>query len=245
LYAALCRSFARDERVAAIAPDLRWDFPLRLLGGLHYLVLGGEASWDAVDGAVDSHMEFLVRFVREQPVQTNEVARARHLLTGLRAVGAERVDLLELGTAGGLLLYLDRYGYGPSPEIVRRRGIDTHPIDVTTDEGAHLLEAFVWPDQIERLERLREAIEIVRADPPELIAGDYVDLVSELVDENTVVMSAVTTVYLDDERYAELVEKLRGVTWISLEGPRHDHDYEGMRLELNGRVLAEHLDYHA
>jgi hypothetical protein len=92
---------------------------------------------------------------------------------------------------------------------------------------------------------LREAIEIVRADPPELIAGDYVDLVSELVDENTVVMSAVTTMYLDDERYAELTDKLRGVTWLSLEGPRHDHDYEGMRLELNGRVLAEHVDYHA
>jgi hypothetical protein len=245
LYAALCRRFAGDARVAAIAPDLRWDLPLRLLGGLHYLVLGGEASWDAVDEAVDSHLEFLARFVREQPVQTNEVGRARALLAGLVALGADRVDLLELGTAGGLLLYLDRYGYGPSPEIVRRRGIDTHPIDVTTAEGARLLEAFVWPDQPERLERLREAIEIVRADPPELIAGDYVDLVSELVDENTVVMSAVATMYLDDERYAELVDKLRGVTWLSLEGPRHDHDYEGMRLELNGRVLAEHVDYHA
>ena len=250
MYAALCRRFAGDERVAAIAPDLRWDFPLRLLGGLHYLVLGGEASWDAVDEAVDSHLTFLARFVREQPVQTNEIARGRALLHGLVAVGAERVDLLELGTAGGLLLYLDRYGYGPSPEIVRRRGVDTHPIDVTTDEGARLLEAFVWPDQPERLERLREAIEIVRADPPELIRGDYVDLLPELLadrrdDATTVVMSCVSTVYLSDERYAELRAKLRDVTWLSLEGPRHDHDYEGMRLELNGRVLAEHVDYHA
>ena len=56
---------------------------------------------------------------------------------------------------------------------------------MTTDEGARLLEAFVWPDQPERLERLRAAIEIVRADPPELIRGDYVDLVLRaLVERN-------------------------------------------------------------
>jgi hypothetical protein len=232
--------------VAAIAPDLRWDFPLRLLGGMHYLVLGGEGSWDDVDGMLDGRAEFLARFAAEQPVQTNEVARARPLLRGLAAVGRERIDLLELGTAAGLLLYLDRYGYEHDGrfEIVRRRGIDRHPIDVTTEEGARLLEAFVWPDQSERIERLRAAIEIVRRDPPELIAGDYVDLVSELVDEDTVVMSCVTTMYLDDERYAELAEKLRGVTWLSLEGPRHARDYDGMQLVLDGRVLEEHVDYH-
>ena len=47
--------------------------PLRLLGGLHYLVLGGEASWD---DPLDAHREFLSEFVREQRVQTNEVQRA-------------------------------------------------------------------------------------------------------------------------------------------------------------------------
>jgi hypothetical protein len=192
---------------------------------------------------IESRADWLARFAREQPVQTNEVGRALPLLRGLEAVGRERIDLLELGTAGGLLLYPDRYYEAPF-EIVRRRGIDTHPVDVTTDEGARLLEAFVWADQTERISRLREAIEIVRQDPPELIKGDYVDLVSDLVDEDTVVMSCVTTMYLDDDRYAELREKLRGVTWLSLEGPRGDRDYEGIRLELNGRVLAEHVDFH-
>ncbi|HLB20003.1 MAG TPA: DUF2332 family protein, partial [Gaiellaceae bacterium] len=97
----MCRRFAEDGRVAAIAPDLNWDFPLRLLGGLHYLVLGGEASWDAVDEALDQRADFLARFVREQPVQTNEVGRARALLEGLQAVGREQIDLLELGTSAG------------------------------------------------------------------------------------------------------------------------------------------------
>jgi len=245
MYAALASRLASDPRVAAIAPDLNWDFPLRLLGGLHYLVLGGEGAWDDVDAMLDARADFLARFAAEQPVQTNEVARSRALLRGLAAVGCERIDLLELGTAGGLLLYLDRYGYPYDGfEIVRRRGIDRHPIDVTTDEGARLLEAFVWPDQTERIARLRAAIEVVRQDPPELIAGDYVDLVTDLVDEDTVVMSCVTTMYLPDDRYAELVEKLRGTTWLSLEGPRHARDYDGMQLVLDGRVLEEHVDYH-
>jgi len=210
---------------------------------MNYLVLGGEASWDDVDALLDTQAEFLTRFAAEQPVQTNEVGRARALVRGLAAVGRERIDLLELGTSAGLLLYLDRY-YDAPFEIVRRRGIDTHPIDVTTDRGARLLEAFIWPGQPERIERLRRAIEIVREDPPELIEGDYVDLVSELVGEETVVMTCVTTMYLDDERYAELAAKLRGVTWLSLEGPRGDLDYDGMRLELDGRVLAENVDFH-
>jgi hypothetical protein len=246
LYATLARRLARDRRVATIAPDLRWDLPLRLLGGMHYLVLGGEGSWDDVDAMLDTRAQFLARFAAEHPVQTNEVGRAWPLLRGLAAVGHERIDLLELGTAAGLLLYLDRYGYEHDGqfEIVRRRGIDTHPIDVTTDEGARLLEAFVWPDQTERIERLRAAIEIVRQDPPELIAGDYVDLVSDLVEEDTVVISCVTTMYLDDDRYAELAEKLRGTTWLSLEGPRGEREYEGMQLSLNGRVLEEHVDFH-
>jgi hypothetical protein len=237
---------AADSRVGALAPDLRWDFPLRLLAGLHSLVLGDEASWDDVGAALDEHAPFLARFAAEQSVQTNEVARAVPLLRGLAATGRKRIDLLELGAAAGLLLCLDRYGHqhGGVFEIVRRRGIDTHPIDVTTDEGARLLEAFVWADQAERVERLRAAIAIAREDPPELIAGDYVELVSDLIGEETVVMSCVTTMYLDDDRYRELSEKLRGVTWLSLEGPRHARGYEGMQLVLDGRILEEHVDYH-
>jgi hypothetical protein len=255
--------------VAALAPDLRWDFPLRLLGGLHYLVLAGEGSWDDVDAMLDERGEFLARFAAEQPVQTNEVARAWALLPGLLSLGEREIDLLELGASAGLLSCLDRYGYRygsgrwgsgrPVLEgetalpdglldgrlnIVSRRGIDRHPIDVTDNESVRLLEAFIWPDQTERRERLHEAIAVAREDPPELVQGDYVELAPTLVGEHTVVISAVTTLYLDDERHAELMERLRGVTWLSLEPPRHDREYDGMRLELDGRVLAEHVDFH-
>lgn len=57
--------------------------------------------------------------------------------------------------------------------VVRRRGIDIAPVDATTDEGARLLESFVWADETARIERLCAAIEMLRGDPPDLIAGDY------------------------------------------------------------------------
>jgi len=227
-----------------LAPDLRWDFPLRLLAGLHYLVLAGDGSWDDVDAMLDAR-EFLARFAAERPVQTNEVGRAWPLMRGLNAIGRERLDLLEIGAAGGLLLYPDRY-YPQDVrfEVARRRGIDRRPIDVASEAGARLLEAFVWADQTDRIARLRAAIEVARSEPPELVEGDYVELVSELVGPETVVVSAVTTLYLDDDRYAALAERLRGTTWLSLEAPRGRPDYDGLQLTLNGRVLAEHVDYH-
>ncbi len=78
------------------------DMPLRLLGGLHYLVLGGEASWD---DPLDAHREFLSEFVREQGVQTNEFQRA-WVLTPLflriaERPGASSFDLSSWGRAPG------------------------------------------------------------------------------------------------------------------------------------------------
>lgn len=220
-----------------IAPDLRWDLPLRLLGGLHYLVLGGLASWDDVDGALDTHAEFLRRHAAEQQVQTNEVQRSYALLPAFLAVADGRpLDLLELGPSAGLNLVWDRYAYRyrtgdwgaselrlsgddrvPPPaallardvHVARRRGIDRSPVDVTTEHGARVLQSFVWPDQTERLERLRRAIEILRADPPELITGDYVELFGSVFGDSLegaqpIVFQTASTMYLTPDELEQL-----------------------------------------
>ena len=189
-----------DPRVDDIAPDLSWDLPLRLLAGIHYLVLGGDASWGELDAALEQHAEFLARWCAEQEVQTNEVQRSWGLLPAfLSLADARPFDVLELGPSAGLNLLWDRYRYryssgtwgsgvleltgddrvpppaellGHRVEVVRRRGVDLSPVDVTTEHGARLLQAFVWADQADRLERLRRAIDVVRHDPPELIRGD-------------------------------------------------------------------------
>lgn len=156
-------------------------------------------------------------------------------LTVARA--AERpLDLIELGTSGGLNLYWDRYHYSyeagmwgrqdarlrltgeersPVPgelldvevQVERRRGIDLNPIDVTTEEGIRLLRSFD-PSQKHRT-RLQAAAEIVRCDRPELLRGDYLDLLPHLLHARddttlTIVFQTLSTVYLSDEQRGRL-----------------------------------------
>ncbi len=129
------------------------------------------------------------------------------------------------------------------------------------ERGARLLEAFVWPDQHERIERLRRAIAIARTCDIDLRRGDYVDLLPSVLAERRddalmVVFHSVSTTYLDDDRYAQLVSVLeRGgadgpLAWVSFEGPRHDPDYGGVALAVTHwprgetRRLAK-VDFHA
>jgi hypothetical protein len=267
LYAALARSFADDPLVAAIVGEHkpRWEAPLRLFGGVHYLELSGVVRhpWLKFRGVLESHRDWLKRFVAEQPVQTNEVQRSWALLPAFLTVADGRpLDLIELGPSAGLNLFWDRYRYRygesdwgprdaplelageahpPPPsrlfdtevQVRKRVGIDRRPVDITTDHGSRLLQAFVWADQAERLERVWRAIELARADPPELLEGDYVEVVPPLLadrdlDALTVVFHSASTVYLrDDERAAleKAIEDAGGggsLAWISYEVDRDE-----------------------
>jgi hypothetical protein len=270
--------------VDGIVGDYTWDTPLRLSGGLHYLVLDGRASWDAVPEALVEHRDFLRRFVAEQPVQTNEVQRCWTLLPCFlevaRRAGAETLDLIELGPSAGLNLVWDRYRYGYAeggwgaaeaqlelrgeerrlvpgelfgltPRVRGRVGIDRAPIDVTSDESARLLRSFVWPDQHWRLELLDEAIQAVRDDPPELLQGDFVEVLPALLAERrpdglTVVFETAVLGYLDAggrKRVHDALARAGAEAPLAfVSNPHH-----GMRLQLwpggEAEVLA-HADFH-
>jgi hypothetical protein len=282
LYVELCRRFAEDAAVAAIVgEELGWDVPLRLLGGLHYLVLGGEARWD---DPLERHAPFLREFVRTQRVQTNEVQRSWVLLPGfLRAaelLGAEELDVVELGPSAGLNLVWDRYRYiyeagewGPVdaplrlsgrerttvperllarvPRVQRRVGIDVAPVDVTTNEGARLLESFVWAGQEERVARLRRAIEVVRANPPELVRGEIgEELPRVLRNRPTIVFQTAVFGYVDDRTVqsvrATLSDPRRPIAFVSAGGGRSDEPAWGMRIFRPGREreFLGHADFH-
>jgi hypothetical protein len=93
--------------------------------------------------------------------------------------------------------------------VARRRGIDLNPVDVTTPHGSRLLQAFVWADQSQRLERLRRAIEVAREDPPELMRGNYVELLPALLRDRRegaqlVVFQTASTMYLDRRALGKL-----------------------------------------
>jgi hypothetical protein len=295
LYADVCRRLADDEAVAAIvAGAIRWDFPIRLLGALHYLQLAHELDpWRSLHDVLIDRREELRDFVADHDVQTNEVGRCFALLPAFLelARGGERpLELLELGPSAGLNLLFDRYRYhydagdwGPhDAEIVlsarerrgvpadllatgvavrRRRGIDLHPIDVCDDDATRVLKAFVWADQPDRLARLDRALAHARREPPELIRGDYVDLLPDVVKERDadsllVVFQTASTQYLPRTRYDELRRVLRDASreaplaWVSTQ--RHDEEagrFDGWALELaswpeqDARVVA-YMGYH-
>jgi hypothetical protein len=170
-----------------------------------------------------------------------------------RETGADALDLVELGPSAGLNLLWDRYAYAyragqwgaaelllrgveyaPVPrEVLARRpavrqrlGIDLNPVDVTSEHGARLLRAFIWPGRVERGQRLKKAIEIFRREPPVLVRGDYMELLPGLLAERdegalTVVFQTASTGYLRPEQRVDLRELLESagregpLGWIS------------------------------
>lgn len=183
--------------------------------------------------------------------QTNEAGRCASLLPLLSRIEGP-IALLEVGAAAGLCLYPDRwrYRYGaevigdPSapllvcepvgaftaptrlPEVIWRAGLDLNPLDVTNDDDAHWLEVLVWPEQHERLERLRAAVQLARADPPTLVRGDLNDDLLRLVaqapsDATLVVMHSAVLTYLSAEERRRFVDQVTALPghWISNEGP--------------------------
>jgi hypothetical protein len=197
------------------------------------------------------------------------------------------LDLVELGPSAGLNLLWDRYRYlyageawgsavsplvlagelrgslpagllDVEPVVGKRIGIDLNPVDVTTEEGSLLLQSFTWVGQTARLERLRQAIAVVRADPPELVRGDYVELLPELLgardpDALTVVFQTASTMYLSTEQRARLERALDaagargGLAYLTATQPDDEsHSFWALRLRTwpGGERLLAHMDFH-
>jgi hypothetical protein len=275
--AALFRECATDPLALSLVPDSpSWDVPHRLLAGARWLALSGDVDdfetavdpWGSFHAVLEEHGDWLSRFVRERPVQTNEVQRCWVLLPILLTVArlADRpLDLVELGTSAGLNLLWDRYGYRygagvwgdpESPlqlegeersavpaellrievQVRRRVGIDLQPVDVMTVEGLRLLDTFVRDDGYRT--RLRQASEVLGREPPELVRGDYLDLLPGILQARsdsalTVVFQTISTVYLSDEERDSLraiVEKAGAegpLAWISTPTPEEHGQRRG------------------
>jgi len=171
---------------------------------------------------VQQHTKVLRELVH-RPVQTNEVGRCAALLGGFLEVVRRTgfpLRLLEVGAAGGLILRWDLYRYegrdeswgdpdspvrirgafpGANPpfdtrvKITDRRGCDASPVDPCTEEGQLTLQAYVWPDQVERFRLLTSAIEVAREVPVRVDRANAVEWVEDALASN--VSGAATVVY--------------------------------------------------
>jgi hypothetical protein len=112
------------------------------------------------------------------------------------------------------------------PEVVWRAGLDLNPLDLTAADDLAWLEALVWPEHEERRRRLRAATDVLRAEPPLLLAGDLVAdlpaLAAQAPPEATlVVFHSAVLAYATPERrrrFADVVAELPG-HWVANEAP--------------------------
>ncbi len=156
--------------------------------------------WKAVSTALTTQTSFIDDWINNPP-QTNEVRRAITLISVGHWL-ADRFGLpmrvSELGASGGLNLHWDRYGMrvggqvfgaaepaltltpdwsGPLPPerrplVVSRAGVDLNPLDPERPADALRLQAYLWPDQPERMALTRAAI---AAASTRVSQGDAID----------------------------------------------------------------------
>jgi hypothetical protein len=215
----------------------------------------GEA-WPAFADVLREHRDVLRRLVEDPVQTNEpgrcaallggflEVAR----MTGLP------LRLLEVGAGAGLNLRCDRYRYelgeerwGPagSPVVLRSRmtgvgrppldaplevasraGCDRRPVNPCTEAGRLTLTSYVWPDQVERLERLRAALAVaaeVHASVERTGAADWIEarLAEPPPGTTTVVFHSIVMQYLfaeERERFERAVKAASGgVAWLRME----------------------------
>jgi hypothetical protein len=224
--------------------------------------------WPDVRETLLGSADALRSTIARRSTQTNEVNRSVSMAALLVAACADvpgtPVALVELGSSAGLLLGLDRYRVevgaavlgdpassvvcagdvagppiaGELPTIVERVGIDRSPVALDDEGEVRWLEACLWPDQPERLERFRAAVALLRVDPPLVVAGDMIDDLGSVAHSaravagaiagpaHLVVMCSWALTYVRRDRrpailatLADLAADGRPVSWLSAEPP--------------------------
>jgi hypothetical protein len=149
--------------------------------------------------------------------------------------------LLEVGASAGLNLRWDRFRYeaegfswGPSAspvklefelegappgdlpssvEIVSREGCDASPIDPTDEEGQLTLLTYIWPDQTERIARMKSALQVAREEPAEVeqeLAAVWAQkmLATPVRGQATVIYHSIMSQYLSDAERTALFDAI-------------------------------------
>ena len=140
----------------------------------------------ALSTTLETQSDFVLAYL-DFPPQTNELRRSSIVAAGLHAISAKTdlpLALFEVGSSAGLNLIPDLYAqrlgdsrFGDqgspiqlspewrgaalsptSPEIAARCGCDLNPLDLNDTNDVARLTSYTWPDQVDRLTRLKHAI---------------------------------------------------------------------------------------
>jgi|FEC22Drversion2_1045045.scaffolds.fasta_scaffold00521_30 hypothetical protein len=275
LYEGLAEGIAEDGDVLAFLLTLpRPKRQPNLLFAAVRHRLGTPADWLDFRHRLLADQDAVREVMLARSTQTNEPARCAVLLPLLAAL-PQPLALIEVGASAGLCLLPDLYGYDygrarlmpqrsstsmpvfvcdvrgavplPSalPQIAWRAGLDLNPLNAHQTGDREWLEALVWPEQTERLVRLRQALAIAAEARPRIVTGDLRSDLAELVAEaplgaTRVIFHTAVLAYVAEpvEREAFAAEAMRlGDCWIANEVPAAIPALASFAEEATGRFL--------
>jgi len=262
------------------APDLARYYPS--VAGADVLPFDDKAVWAAFRATLVDRAEEVRAGMAEAPQtneigRSAVLAGALQVLVARYGLG---VHLVEVGASGGLNLRPDRLrvqledgrGLGPvdSPvvlpvdwrgdlpnlraplRVLSRTGTDLDPVDVSTPAGRLRLTSYVWPDQLDRLARLRAAFVLAAAEPVPVREERAIDTLAGLrlsLGALTVVWHSLFWQYLDDDERAAFAARLDALgatatpdaplARLSLE-PRGRHEPDGVRFLVRVQTWPGH-----
>jgi len=234
-------------------PALRRQ-PNLLFGALRWHDAPIKDPQDAVSWAHE-HADEVLHVLSTRRTQTNEVTRCATLLPALALLPQPLALIEVGASAGLCLLYDRwRYHYtGPDvdtwigdgdspltltcavegpvplpaavPTIAWRRGLDLNPLDARDPDTRRWLQCLVWPEHRDRAGDLAAALDVAAEAGPELVAGDLLQSLPELLEQvpigtTPVVVHSATLTYLEPAARTAFVTTLaaRGVHRLGAEG---------------------------
>ncbi len=248
-----------------------------------------EAAWRALRDVLQTHARRISGHLTEQ-IQTNEVRRCCALIGGFLAIARAfpwPLRLLEIGASAGLNQCFEQYRYELGPRrvgpaaakltldcewrgapidaqgelrVASRAGCDLAPIDLSDPAARLRLESFFWPDQTERLARLRAACECALASGARIErmrAADFLarELAAPAPERTTVLFHSVMWMYVPAEERTRIHELVSGagaratrdapLAWLRMEGVNYEHCEIGLRVWPGGEdQLLGRCHYH-
>ena len=110
--------------------------------------------------------------------------------------------------------------------MIGRTGGDRAPIAATTEQGRLALASYVWPDQPDRMTRLRGALAVAAQFPADLRRESAPDTLARVTLADgcwTVLWHSIVRQYLDDEQRAAVAERIAALGAAATPSARFAH----------------------
>lgn len=241
-------------------------------------------AWSQARRALAEHSPSIRAFIDHEP-QTNEVRRSVALLGGFLTIAKETglpLRCFELAASAGLNLSWDQYRYqlgdaawgpespvflptdwsGPhppldqAPRVIERAACDRRPTDISDPLQRRRLLAYIWPDQFERLDRIRAAIDMALARRVQVETADapvWAQGAGPKAGAATVLYHSVFWQYMPAasqaalrqviDRHAQSATVDAPFAWLRMEPPPEDMAQMEIRLNVwpggDDRILAQ------